>query len=106
MSAAHHHLHNMDPTYAPPVIHAPSPSTSLTTEYAPDATSLSDQELTDEEFSRKCEEMIGLGQRTAESTMILLPKPQTAAEEKSTMPLSFRVGNGQLIEWKIEICSQ
>ena len=83
MSAAHHHLHNMDPTYAPPVIRAPSPSTSLTTEYAPDATPLSDLELTDEEFARKCEGMIGLEEFNAESPMILLPKPQTAYEENS-----------------------
>lgn len=57
----HAHLHS--PTYAPPVIRAPSPASSLGTVYPPDATSPSDDEadISQAAFENKYHERLRLG---------------------------------------------
>jgi len=61
----HPHIHS--PTYAPPVLRAPSPASSLGTSYAPDATSLSDSEavLSHAAFEKKWEDRLRLGREFA-----------------------------------------
>lgn len=56
----HAHLHS--PTYAPPVIRAPSPASSLGTVYPPDATSPSDDEaeISQAAFENKWHEQLRL----------------------------------------------
>lgn len=81
-------MHTGDPAYAPPVLRASSPAQSLSTEYGPDETSLSDSELTDEQFARQCEEQIGLQALRDEEHEanhdVLLPRPKEGSpEEKS-----------------------
>jgi len=61
----HPHVHS--PTYAPPVLRAPSPASSLGTTYAPDATSFSDTEaeLSQTAFEKKWEDKLRLGREFA-----------------------------------------
>jgi hypothetical protein len=61
----HPHVHS--PTYASPVLRAPSPASSLGTSYAPDATSFSDTEteLSRSAFERKWEDKLRLGREFA-----------------------------------------
>jgi hypothetical protein len=61
----HPHVHS--PTYAPPVLRAPSPASSLGTTYAPDATSFSDSEteLFQAAFEKKWEDKLRLGREFA-----------------------------------------
>jgi hypothetical protein len=61
----HPHVHS--PTYAPPVLRAPSPASSLGTTYAPDATSFSDTEaeLSQAAFEKKWEDKLRLGREFA-----------------------------------------
>jgi hypothetical protein len=74
--------------YAPPVLRAASPASSVGTAYGADQTALSDTEemLPQHAFERKWEERLGLGMprpeelKTLESP--LLPPPNGAAEEK------------------------
>jgi len=46
-------IHAGDPAYASPVIRPPSPASSVGTAYGPDDTSLSDSELSQDDFERK-----------------------------------------------------
>ncbi|KIM81027.1 hypothetical protein PILCRDRAFT_821864 [Piloderma croceum F 1598] len=61
----HPHVHS--PAYAPPVLRAPSPASSLGTTYAPDATSFSDTEaeLSQATFEKKWEDKLRLGREFA-----------------------------------------
>jgi hypothetical protein len=61
----HPHVHS--PTYAPPVLRASSPASSLGTTYAPDATSFSDTEaeLSQAAFEKKWEDKLRLGREFA-----------------------------------------
>lgn len=59
----HVHLNLNSPTYAPPVLRAPSPASSLGTVYPLDATSLSDEEteISQVAFESKWEDKLRLG---------------------------------------------
>ena len=52
--------------YADPVLRPASPASSLGSAYTPDQTSLSDSELSDTAFERKCLEQLALDQPSAE----------------------------------------
>lgn len=81
-----HPVHTADPPYGAPVIRPSSPTNSISTEYGPDETSQSDNELSDIDFAKKTLEQIGIGkerQSEAEANRsVLLPKPNNSAEEK------------------------
>ena len=80
------HIHTADPVYAPPVLRAPSPTGSLSTEYGPDEGDWVNN-MTDAEFDRYCQEQIGIhpSQKRAEPDSLfrvpLLPKPRDKNEE-------------------------
>ncbi|KAI5118251.1 hypothetical protein M0805_007500 [Coniferiporia weirii] len=84
MSSARH-IHTVDPVYAPPVLRAPSPTDTISTEYGPDETSISDLTLTDEEFAKRVDEEIGLRKtKWSDSGVvksIILPRTNDSKEE-------------------------
>ncbi|CCM04936.1 uncharacterized protein FIBRA_07133 [Fibroporia radiculosa] len=86
MPQAHHHIHAGGPQYAPPVLRAASPTSSIGTEYGEDNTDLADRELNQQEFEQKCEVFLRLHEPRPEEELARedprLPKPKTAAEEK------------------------
>jgi len=94
MPQAHHYIHAGGPQYAPPLLRAPSPSSSIGTAYGGDETSLSDKELSQEEFERKCEEMLGLHAPREEELWAALeprlPRPKTALDEKVMLDAIMR----------------
>ena len=85
-------VHPTDLQYAPTIMRAPSPSSTIGTDYSPDQTTMVDNELSDSDFARKCEEAIGLNNPRAEEDEanrdpLVLPRPLsrnklTSAEEK------------------------
>ncbi|KZT64282.1 hypothetical protein DAEQUDRAFT_634621, partial [Daedalea quercina L-15889] len=88
MPQAHQFFHAGQPQYAPPVLRAPSPSSSIGTEYGPDETSLEDRDLGQEVFERRCEDRLRLRQPRPEEMRanedpLIRPRPKTAAEEKA-----------------------
>lgn len=54
--------------YADPVLRPASPASSLGSTHTPDQTSLSDSELSDTAFERKCLEQLALDHPSAEET--------------------------------------
>lgn len=52
--------------YADPVLRPASPASSLGSDFTPDKTSLSDSELSDSAFERKCLEQLALDQPSTE----------------------------------------
>ncbi|EGN98575.1 hypothetical protein SERLA73DRAFT_110133 [Serpula lacrymans var. lacrymans S7.3] len=78
-------IHTGDPAYASPVIRAPSPASSVGTAYGPDETSLSDMELSQDAFEKKCLEALKLDWQKEEEIRAdrtpLIQKPKTQAEE-------------------------
>ena len=88
-------VHPTDFQYAPTIMRAPSPSSSIGTEYGQDDTNMVDLELSEREFARKCEETIGLGkprpeEEEANRDPLVHPRPLrqklTQSEEKRTYP--------------------
>lgn len=81
MSSHHfpHPYHN--PEYAPPVLRAPSPASSVGTTYGEDETSHSDAELDQDAFAQKW------------LTKLDLDKPRKEEEEANESPLIPRSGN-------------
>ncbi|KAI0917436.1 hypothetical protein AcV5_007920 [Taiwanofungus camphoratus] len=81
-----HQILTGGPQYAPPVLRAPSPTCSIGTAYGDDATSLSDKDLDQDEFERKCEDRLRLNMPRPEEIEAnidpKLPRPKTATEEK------------------------
>ncbi|CDO77156.1 hypothetical protein BN946_scf184657.g31 [Trametes cinnabarina] len=53
-------VHPTDLPYVPTIMRAPSPSSTIGTDYGPDETDFADSELNQNDFVRKCEEAIGL----------------------------------------------
>ena len=68
--------------YAPPVLRAPSPASSVGTVYGEDQTSLSDLELNDEALAKKYEDLLDLR------------KPRKEEEEANQSPLLERPEKG------------
>ena len=87
------HIFAGDAVYAPPVLRAPSPSSSIGTDYGPDETSIIDSELSPEEFKRKVERELKTDlPREAEDEANkdpLIPKPADSMAEKSTSSLDL-----------------
>lgn len=85
----HHH-----PEYAPPVLRAPSPASSVGTSYGADQTSFSDSEhqLSQVAFERKWEDRIGLGNPSIEEETAnlgpLLERPVAGSPEEKGEPVS------------------
>ena len=81
MSPNQHHTE-----YAPPVLRAPSPASSVGTAYAEDQTSLSDSELSQAAFEKKWEERLELGLRRQEEELAnsspLIPRPLVGSIEE------------------------
>ena len=84
-------VHPADLQYVPTIMRAPSPSSTIGTEYGPDETTSVDSELPERDFVRKCEEMIGISRPRPEEDEanrdpLILPRPLrhklTALEEK------------------------
>lgn len=84
-----HQILTGGPQYAPPVLRAPSPTCSIGTAYGDDATSLSDKDLDQDEFERKCEDRLRLNMPRPEEIEAnidpKLPRPKTATEEKGEL---------------------
>ena len=53
-------VHPTDLQYVPTIMRAPSPSSTIGTDYGPDETTIVDSELSEHDFVRKCEEMVGI----------------------------------------------
>ncbi|KAI0826840.1 hypothetical protein BC628DRAFT_1372064 [Trametes gibbosa] len=53
-------VHPADLPYVPTIMRAPSPSSTIGTDYGQDDTDFADAELSENEFVRKCEEMAGI----------------------------------------------
>lgn len=86
MPQAHHYIHAGGPQYAPPVLRAPSPSSSVDTKYGPDETSLSDTGLEQDAFEQKVEDQLHpQPPPTADPNAWAprLPRPKTAVEERA-----------------------
>ncbi|PCH40292.1 hypothetical protein WOLCODRAFT_143017 [Wolfiporia cocos MD-104 SS10] len=86
MPQVQYFIHAGGPQYAPPLLRAPSPASSIGTEYAEDLTDLVDRELSQEELQMKCEEKIGLHQprmdeMAAAGDILLRPRPRNTAAE-------------------------
>lgn len=85
-------VHPTDLQYAPTIMRAPSPSSSIGTDYHPDQTTMVDMELSDSEFEQKCLDAIGLNnpradEEEANRDPLVLPRPLsrhklTPVEEK------------------------
>lgn len=77
------HIHPGDPPYAPPLLRAASPSSSIGTDYGPDQTSTSDAQMTAEQFHLVCEQKL------------LLHMPGPDEQEALVDPLLQRPKNPQ-----------
>ncbi|KAI1793338.1 hypothetical protein LXA43DRAFT_972003 [Ganoderma leucocontextum] len=85
-------VHPADLQYVPTIMRAPSPSSTIGTDYGPDETTIVDSELSEHDFFRKCEEMVGINrprpdEDEANRDPLILPRPMsrhklTALEEK------------------------
>ncbi|KAI0766439.1 hypothetical protein BD413DRAFT_672957 [Trametes elegans] len=53
-------IHPIDLPYVPTIMRAPSPSSTIGTDYGPDDTDLADSGITQAQLERKCEEMAGI----------------------------------------------
>jgi len=80
------HIHTVDPQYAEPLLRAPSPSSSIGTDYGEDETSITDAQMSPEEFDALCQERLMLSMpregETRANISPLLPKPKTPQEER------------------------
>ncbi|GLB38632.1 hypothetical protein LshimejAT787_0504970 [Lyophyllum shimeji] len=92
MPANQHHTE-----YAPPVLRAPSPASSIGTTYGEDQTSFSDSEeqLSQSAFEKKWEERIGLGMSREEEIQAnrepLLPRPPPGSAEEYQLYMQVMV---------------
>lgn len=81
------YIHSADPAYAPPVLRAPSPSSSIGTNYDPDETPEVELHMSDEDFARTCEDKLQLGQPRSDEIAAckdpLLARPHSKEEEQS-----------------------
>lgn len=84
------HIHTADSVYAPPVLRAPSPTGSLSTEYGPDDGDWVN-DLDGDSFEGYCLDKIGIGRKRLEPDPPLfrvpLPKPRDKNEEIREWPI-------------------
>ena len=88
--------------YASPVLRAPSPASSVGTAYGADETSLSDSELSQTDFERKCKERLQLGEPRpeegrAELGQLLIPRPPEGSPEEKCEQLWLTTSYFQLM---------
>lgn len=101
-------VHPTDLQYVPTIMRAPSPSSTIGTDYGPDETTIVDSELSEHDFVRKCEEMVGINRPRPEEDEanrdpLVLPRPWsrqklTLLEEKrAPLPLCLlRISSDRL----------
>ncbi|KAI9058243.1 hypothetical protein FKP32DRAFT_1636107 [Trametes sanguinea] len=70
-------VHPTDLPYVPTIMRAPSPSSTIGTDYGSDETDFVDSELNENEFARKCEEVVGIN------------RPRPEEEEANRDPLLY-----------------
>lgn len=79
------YVHSGDPGYAPPLLRAPSPTSSIGTDYSPDETSPTEADLTAAEFEHMCQQRLQLSDMRPDERLAnydpLLPKPRNSDEE-------------------------
>lgn len=82
------YVHSGDPAYAPPLLRAPSPTSSIGTDYGPDEPHGAEHLMSDAEFARMCQDKLKLNNVRREEEFAnfdpLLPKCKTEEEERST----------------------
>ncbi|KAI0648156.1 hypothetical protein C8Q79DRAFT_953965 [Trametes meyenii] len=83
-------VHPIDLPYEPTIMRAPSPSSTIGTDYGPDETDFADSELSERDFVRKCEEAIGLNRPR--------PEEEEANRDPLVYPRSLRYKLTQLEE--------
>jgi len=78
-------IHSADPPYAPPVLRAASPSSSIGTDYGDDQTSPEETQMNSDDFDKTCHERLKLDHPNHDEVMAnhspLLPKPKNPKEE-------------------------
>ena len=76
--------------YAPPVLRAPSPASSVGTVYGEDQTSFSDLELSDEALAKKYEDLLDLRKPRKEEDEAnqtpLLDRPEKGSQQETGIP--------------------
>lgn len=87
------YVHSGDPGYAPPLLRAPSPTSSIGTDYGPDETSIIESGLSNQEFAQMCQQRLQLDSIRPDELCAnfdpLLPKPKNQEEEKSACHCLF-----------------
>ena len=83
------HIHTGDPPYAPPLLRAASPSSSIGTTYDEDSTTTQDDQMSKEQFSLVCEQRLLINMPRQEEIDAnvdpLFPKPKNPREIKRTL---------------------
>ncbi|KAI0685805.1 hypothetical protein BC835DRAFT_492599 [Cytidiella melzeri] len=79
------YIHSGDPAYAPPVLRAPSPSSSIGTDYGPDETTPEEARMTEVDFLRQLKLADSRNEEHLASQEPLLPKPKDAQHESFIM---------------------
>ncbi|KIP10203.1 hypothetical protein PHLGIDRAFT_66002 [Phlebiopsis gigantea 11061_1 CR5-6] len=79
------YVHSGDPAYAPPLLRAPSPTSSIGTDYGPDEPEADENLLSDNAFARTCQAKLRLNEARKEEEFAcfdpLLPKCIDAEQE-------------------------
>ena len=81
------YVHSGDPAYAPPLLRAPSPTSSIGTDYGPDEPEEGENNISDSAFARKCQAKLRLSDVRREEEIAcydpLLPKCADPEQERS-----------------------
>lgn len=87
------YIHSGDPAYAPPLLRAPSPSSSIGTDYGPDETSYEDAHKSQNQFVNDIQARLKLNEPRMEEAQAnrdpLLPKPKDPQEEQGALCACF-----------------
>ena len=75
------YIHSGDPAYAPPVLRAPSPSSSIGTEYEQDATTIEEYHLSEHELLEKLKLTESRDEELVANQDPLLTRPVNPEEE-------------------------
>ena len=77
------YTHGGDPAYAPPVLRAPSPSSSIGTEYPPDESTQEEEFMTESDFVKRLQLNEPWFPEAVAYREPLLPKPTNPTQEAS-----------------------
>ena len=75
------YIHSGDPAYAPPVLRAPSPSSSIGTDYPGDESTQAEEFMTERDFVQRLKLDDPREDEAAANRDPLLPKPKDAQQE-------------------------